>query len=141
MADPALAASLLGADADTLLRGSSPGLTVPREGALFESLVTLSVRVYAHASDASSWHLRTQGGDREVDLIVERGDRKVVALEIKLAATPTDADVSHLRWLQDRLGDDRLGDDLLDAAILTTGTRAYRRKDGIAVIPAVLLGP
>lgn len=140
MADPALAASLLGADADTLLRGSSPGPTVPREGtllgALFESLVTLSVRVYARASDASTWHLRTQGGDREVDLIVERGDRKVVALEIKLAATPTDADVSHLRWLQDRLGDD-----LLDAAILTTGTRAYRRKDGIAVIPAVLLGP
>lgn len=30
---------------------------------------------------------------------------------------------------------------LLDAAIVTTGTSAYRRPDGIAVIPAALLGP
>jgi len=36
---------------------------------------------------------------------------------------------------------DRLGDELLDAVIITTGTHAYRRADGIAVIPAALLGP
>jgi hypothetical protein len=30
---------------------------------------------------------------------------------------------------------------LLDAAIVTAGTDAYRRKDGVAVIPAALLGP
>jgi hypothetical protein len=36
---------------------------------------------------------------------------------------------------------DRLGDELLDAAVLYTGKTAYRRTDGIAVIPAALLGP
>jgi len=43
---------------------------------------------------------------------------------------------STLLWLRDRIGDD-----LLDAAVITTGEDAYRRADGIAVIPAALLGP
>jgi hypothetical protein len=38
-------------------------------GALFESLVTLSTRVYAQPLDATVHHLRTQNGDHEVDLM------------------------------------------------------------------------
>jgi hypothetical protein len=34
-----------------------------------------------------------------------------------------------------------LGDDLLDSVVVTTGSHAYRRKDGVAVVPAALLGP
>ncbi len=30
---------------------------------------------------------------------------------------------------------------MLDMAVITTGTQAYRRPDGVAVIPAALLGP
>jgi hypothetical protein len=59
----------------------------------------------------------------------------VVALEVKLSATVEERDVRHLHWLHEQLGDD-----LLDAAVITTGTQAYRRADGIAVVPAVLLG-
>lgn len=51
-------------------------------------------------------------------------------------AIPGGDDVKHLRWLQDKLGDD-----LLDAVLITTGPAAYRRDDGIAVVPAELLGP
>ncbi len=36
---------------------------------------------------------------------------------------------------------DQLGGDLLDAMVVTTGETAYRRPDGIAVVPAALLGP
>jgi hypothetical protein len=36
---------------------------------------------------------------------------------------------------------DQLGDDLLDAMVVTTGETAYRRPDGIAVVPAALLSP
>jgi uncharacterized protein len=32
-------------------------------------------------------------------------------------------------------------DELLDKVIVTTGRNAYRREDGIAVVPAALLGP
>ena len=34
---------------------------------------------------------------------------------------------------------ERIGPDLLDAAVITTGPEAYRRADGIGVIPAALL--
>jgi uncharacterized protein len=139
LADPALAARLLGVDAATLLHPRPVGPPMPRDGtllgALFESLVTLCVRVYAQASEARIAHLRTWNGDREVDLIVERGQR-VLALEVKLSQAVDDRDVRHLRWLREAIGDD-----LADAAVITTGPAAYRRSDGIAVIPAALLGP
>lgn len=138
LADPAFAARLVGADTVALL--GSPGPVGPRGGlllgALFESLVTLSVRVYAQAAEARVGHLRTRAGEREVDLIVERADGRVLAIEVKLAAAVGDGDVAALRWLRGRIGDD-----LLDAIVVTTGADAYRRADGIGVVPAALLGP
>ncbi len=140
LADPALAARLLGATASSLLAGESSGPVIPRDGpllgALLESLVTLSVRVYAQANEASVGHFRTHRGEHEVDLIVQRADGRIVALEVKTTASPRDADLKHLRWLSGQIGDE-----LLDAAVITTGKHAYRRADGIAVIPAALLGP
>ncbi|WP_432514293.1 ATP-binding protein [Kineococcus sp. SYSU DK001] len=137
--DPAFAARLLGVDADALA-AAAPARGAGREatllGQLFESLVTLGVRVHAQAAEARVGHLRLRGGDHEVDLVVERGDSRVLAVEVKLAGVVTDADVKHLHWLQRELGDG-----LLDAVVVTAGRDAYRRRDGIAVVPAALLGP
>jgi uncharacterized protein len=55
---------------------------------------------------------------------------------VKLGEAATDRDVRHLLWLRDQLGDE-----LADAVVVTTGREAYRRRDGIAVVPAALLGP
>ncbi len=138
--DPAFAARLLGVDQEALLSGRQAGPPLPRDGtllgALFESLVTLGVRVYAQAAEAGVGHLRTHSGDHEVDLVVERRDGRVLAIEVKLATEVNDHDVRHLHWLRQRLGDE-----LLDAVVITTGREAYRRRDGIAVVPAALLGP
>lgn len=141
LADPALAARLLGVGSRSLLSTPHPGsVSIARDGtllgALFESLVTQSVRVYADAVRAQVTHLRTQRGDHEIDLIVAGQDGSVVALEVKLGPTPEERDLRHLRWLREHIGDD-----LADAAVITTGPSAYRRSDGIAVIPAALLGP
>ncbi len=140
LADPALAARLLGVGVDTLIEGGEGAAIIPRDGTLlghlFESLVTLSVRVYAHAAEAHVKHLRTKGGRHEVDLIIERADGRALAMEVKLARTVSDDDVKHLLWLRDRMGRD-----LLDAVVVTTGAAAYRRADGVGVIPAALLGP
>ena len=139
LVDPALAVAAAGLDADALLGGL--GGEAVREvrdgtflGALFESLVTLDVRVYAQASEARVHYFRTKDG-REVDLVVAHRGR-VLAVEVKLSSSVRDDDVKHLRWLQDRLGAD-----LLDAVVVNTGEYAYRRKDGIAVVPLALLGP
>jgi predicted AAA+ superfamily ATPase len=144
VADPAPAARLLGLDEGALLAGAASAPSgapsfMPRDGTLlgqlFESLVTLSVRVYAQGAEARVGHLRTREGRQEVDLVVERGDRRVLGLEVKLSATVTDDDVRHLLWLRERLGPD-----VLDLVVVTTGTHACRRPDGVAVVPAAPLG-
>lgn len=139
LADPALAVRVLGLDGNALLFGEESNTPVPRDGTLlgnlFESLVTLCARVYAQTAEANVRHLRLHGGRREIDLIVERGDGKVLAIEAKLGGTVDDEDVKHLRWLQEALGGN-----LLDAVVVNTGPRAYRRPDGVGVVPAALLG-
>lgn len=52
-----------------------------------------------------------------------------------MTATVTDSDVRHLHWLSAQLGER-----LADSVVLTTGGDAYRRPDGVAVIPLALLG-
>ena len=139
LVDPALAARLIGIERAGLLVGkgdrvsAGPGSWL---GALFESLVTQSVRVYAEARDATVGHLRTSSGEREVDLIVSGADGRIVGMEVKLADTVTDADVRHLLWLKRQMGER-----VAELVVVNTGRFAYRRPDGIAVVPLALLGP
>ena len=59
----------------------------------------------------------------------------MIGIEVKLAASVTDVDVRHLRWLRKRVPE------VIELMVLTTGTHAFRRPDGIAVVPLALLGP
>lgn len=140
LADPGLAIRLLGIDAAALLSGKTPETIVHRDGALlgalFEARVVLGIRVFASAAEARVYHFRQHSGRREVDCVVERGDGRVLAVEVKLRAAINDDDVQNLLWLRDQLGTD-----LIDAVVINTGPGAYRRQDGIAVVPAALLGP
>ncbi len=137
LADPSLAARLGRLGATALLAGACPDAPVPRDGtylgALFESLAVLSVRTLAQRCDARVHHLRTRGGRHEVDMIVE-GEGGFVGIEVKLSATVDDRDVAHLRWLRQQIPGQ-----CVDLVVLTTGPEAYRRKDGVAVIPLGLL--
>jgi uncharacterized protein len=137
LADPALAARLVRASASQLLTGASPSTSIPRDGTflggLFESLAALSVRTLAQRCDARVSHLRTKGGRHEVDFIVE-ANGGIVALEVKLSAAVNDNHVSHLHWLRNELGDD-----CIDVVVLNTGPEAYRRPDGVAVVPLAML--
>ena len=139
LADPALAARLLGTTLTALLDGEGQPLG-PQAGTmlghLFESLVTLCVRVPAQAADAAVGHLRTRNGDHEIDLVLVRDDGRVLAIEVKLNAAVDDRDTADLHWLANQLGET-----LLDRVIINTGPHAYRRPDGIAVVPLGLLAP
>lgn len=138
LVDPALAARLVGVGARGLLLGQGEMVaptTATWLGALFESLAVQSVRVYAEAMNAQASHLRTKNGEHEIDLILEAEDMRCLACEIKLADTVDDDDVRHLRWLSAQLGNR-----LVDTVVLYSGPYAYRRPDGVAVIPLALLG-
>lgn len=139
LADPALAARLLGLSRDALLDGAGTSVgpqTGSMLGHLFESLATLCVRVPAQAAEADVGHLRTRNGDHEVDLVVVRDDGRALAIEVKLANSVAAQDTKHLHWLADRMGGR-----LLDAIVVNTGPNAYRRPDGIGVVPLGLLAP
>jgi hypothetical protein len=137
LADPALALRLMNFDADSIQSAESFGSQAferPLIGRMFEALAVLSVRTYAEACFATPLHFRDAYGRREIDMIVERHDGKVLAIEVKLGNTVDDSDVKHLRWLRSELGEN-----LIDCVVLHTGTFAYK-KDGITVIPLALLG-
>ena len=133
LADPALAARLLGLNEAKLL-GTGGGSVGPEGravlGSMFESLATLCIRVAAQAAEADVGHLRTRDGDHEVDLVVTREDGDILAIEVKAAGAVNDGDTKHLQWLRKQMGQR-----LIDSIIVNTGTAAYRRPDGVGIVP------
>ena len=139
LADPALAGQLLGATVDSLLRANGPHERQSQGtllGALFESLAVMTLKVLAQPLRARVSHLRTHGGEHEIDAIIERADHKVIAVEVKLSSAPSVSAAKHLNWLEEQIGSD-----LIDKVIITTGSYAYRQSDGTAVVPLALFGP
>jgi len=138
LVDPALAAHFSGLTNDALIRGAGPELfrqEGPFLGALFESLAAQTVRVLAQSSRAKTYHFRNQGGAREIDMIVERPDKKILAIEVKLSGIVRPTDVRNLNWLEESTNNL-----VIDKVLINTGSYAYRRPDGVAVIPLSLLG-
>ncbi|CAM2950446.1 ATP-binding protein [Actinomyces slackii] len=131
LADPALAARVLDLSDRALLGPAGAHMMGP----LFESLVALGVRVAAQAAEATVSHLRTGNGNHEIDLIVQGVEGQILAIEAKLAAAVSDADVRHVLWLREQMPDR-----VVDLVVVTAGTTAYRRPDGVAVVPLALLG-
>lgn len=131
LADPGLAARLLGVSARQLTFPANADVA----GRLFESLAVLTLRGIVEAEGGHAWHFRTREGREEIDLIIEGDEGQIVAVEVKLAPEVRDQDVRHLKWLRDKLPDD-----VVDMVVVTTGEFAYRRSDGVAVVPLALLG-
>ena len=139
LVDPALSARLVGVNKIDLLSGK--GVAIDPSvgtwlGALFESLATQSIRIYAQSFGASLGHFRTKDSIHEIDLIVEGQNRKILAIEIKVSQSVEDSDTKHLHWLSAQIGPR-----LIEKVIINTGKYAYRRNDGVVVIPLSLLGP
>ena len=74
-------------------------------------------------------HWRTYDGD-EVDLIVERGDGRVLAFEVKAAGRVQRSDTRQLQKLREALGER-----LLAGVVLYTGPNAYRLDERLHAMP------
>jgi uncharacterized protein len=75
-------------------------------------------------------HLRTEQGRQEIDLIIEVGPRRLIAIEIKATSTPDSGDAKHLRWLRRELGDDAV-----TTILLHTGAFTFTLDDGTLAAP------
>jgi uncharacterized protein len=76
-------------------------------GRILDTFVFNQVRpeVTVSRTQPRLYHLRTEKGRHEVDLLAELGGRRVIAMEIKATSAPDAGDAKHLDWLRDQLGD------------------------------------
>jgi uncharacterized protein len=131
--DPALAAAAIGATPQALLKD------LRLAGLLFESLVIRDLRVYADAARGTVEQYRDNTG-LEVDAIVTLPDGRWGAFEIKLGTFAIDDAAATLRRFADKIDTRLLGTPSVLGVIVGNGG-AYRRADGITVIPIGALGP
>jgi uncharacterized protein len=132
--DPSLAVAALRASPAALLRDLN------LLGLLFESLVVRDLRIYAQASDARVLQYRDSDG-LEVDAIVEAGDGRWAAFEVKLGGEKLiDEGASSLKTFSKRVDTDKTGKPAALAVIVADGY-GFVREDGIHVIPVGALGP
>ncbi len=126
--DTGLAAAAIGADARRLASGQLAGL-------FLESFVVAELTKQATLIDEplTLAHFRDRAGV-EVDIIIERPDGRIIAIEVKSATTTNQADARGLRFLHDRLGD-RLQAGLL----LHTGPLTARLSERIWATPVSAL--
>lgn len=126
-ADTALALVLAGLSAEDLV--SDPALA----GAYLESFVLAQARPQADLVGADLAHLRTAGGEREIDVIIEV-DQRIVALEVKHSTRPTVAAARQLSWLRDELGER-----FTHGLVVHTGRDAYPLGDRLWALPLTAL--
>jgi predicted AAA+ superfamily ATPase len=126
--DSGLAARLLRLTERKLGAATAPALT--EFGHLLETFVVGEVSRQLDWLDAPVMrgHWRTHDGD-EVDLLVEREDGKIAALEVKAASRVPARELRSLLKLRRKLGSQFLG-----GVVLYTGARAYTH-DGMHIVP------
>ena len=125
--DPSIAAAALRIHPEALLSDFHTF------GFLFESLCTRDVRVYAQSLDADVLHYRDKSG-LESDLVVRLRDGRWAAVEVKLGQSQIEEAARHLVQLKARVDEQRMGKASF-LMVLTGGRFAYRRDDGVFVVP------
>lgn len=101
-------------------------------GRLLDTFVVAQLRpeTVVAESEPRLFHLRTEAGRHEVDVLAELGGQRVIGIEIKAAAAPRAEDAKHLRWLGWELGER-----FVSGVVLHTGPRIYELADGIIAAP------
>ena len=125
--DPAIAAYFLDAKPLDLVND------LETMGLLFESLVIRDLRIYAESLGGKVYHYRDYNG-QEVDAILHFNNGKWGAIEVKLGNRATEEGAESLKRFVDQVDQKSMNKPSFLAVITGTGY-AYRREDGIYVIP------
>lgn len=125
--DPSLAIAALRANPDSILKDFNTF------GFLFESLCVRDMRVYAYANDGDILHYRDKSG-LESDMIVRLRDGRWAPVEVKLGSREIEEAAKHLLELKAKVDTAKVGEPSF-LMILTGGQYAYRRPDGVFIVP------
>ena len=134
LADPSLSAALLGATPDKLVND------LETAGLLFEALCERDLRIYAEALGAALYHYQDYA-NREIDAVVETADGEWFAFEMKLGANQIDAAAASLLSVRESIaaGGGKPPREL--CVVCGLSNAAYKRPDGVLVVPITSLGP
>lgn len=125
--DPSIAAASLRISPERLLNDFNTF------GFMFESLCDRDMRVYAQANDGDIYHYRDKN-ELEADMIVALRDGRWAPVEVKLGQKQIEEAATHLIKLSEKVDSDKMGRPSF-MMVLTAGEFAYRRKDGVWVVP------
>ncbi len=107
----------------------------PQLGPLLETFVVQEIRRHLRWAEvaATAWHFRTSAG-REVDLVLETSDRRIVGVEVKASANLTQSDFNGLREIAHAAGQG-----FTKGIVLYTGEQLMPFEDRLWAVPLGVL--
>lgn len=127
--DPSLAAASLRIGPQDLINNLNT------TGFFFEALAVRDLRVYAESLDGDVYHYK-DNLDNECDVVIHLRDGRYALLEVKLGGERLiDEGVRTLKDVLRRIDTDKMGKPAFMAIITGTERYAYRRDDGIIILP------
>ena len=133
--DPSIAAAALGIAPKDLIND------LRTFGFLFETMAVRDIRVYADALRAKVFHFRDSNG-LECDIVIHRRDGSYGLVEIKLGGPKNiEQAAANLLALANTIDTEKMAAPSFMMVIIAVGPYAYRRKDGVYVVPLACLRP
>ena len=131
--DPSIATAALGLGPDDLI-GDLNTL-----GLFFEAMCVRDLRVFAEVLNGRLYHFRDKSG-LECDAVIHLRNGKYGLIEIKLGGeTLINAGAETLNTLADKIDTNRMKSPSFKMILTAVGDYAYRRSDGIYVVPIGVL--
>lgn len=127
--DPSIATASLGLGPNDLMKDLNT------LGLMFETLVVRDLRVYAEALDGNVFHYRDNNG-LECDSVLHLRNGYYGLIEIKLGGdTLINEGAANLLSLTKKIDTDKMYPPSFLMVVVGTGQYAYRREDGVLVVP------
>ena len=127
--DPSIATAALGVGPEDLIHDLNTF------GLIFETLAVRDLRVYAEAMNGKVYHFRDKNG-LECDAVIHLRDGRYGLVEIKLGGDSLIQDgIDTLTSLASKIDTTRMKEPSFLMILTANGPYAYRRKDGIYIVP------
>ena len=127
--DPSIGTAVLGLGPKDLINDLNT------MGLFFETLCVRDLRIFADALDGQGFHYRDKSG-LECDAVIHLRNGRYGLVEIKLGGDRLiNEGASNLLALVDKINTDKMKEPSFLMVLTGTGDFAYRRKDGVYVVP------
>lgn len=128
--DPSIATASLGLGPNDLVKDLNT------MGLFFETMCVRDLRVYAESLDGEVYHYRDKSG-LECDTVIHLRNGSFGLIEIKLGGDHLiEEGVANLKAFSAKIDTKKMKEPAFMMVLTGTGKYAYRRKDGVYVVPA-----